>query len=237
MLAIMAIDTYYGESHILQEVSLTVEAGEVVVLLGRNGAGKTTTLRSIMGLTPARRGRITFLDQEVTALPPHRIVRLGLGFAPSGRRLFGNLTVAENLALAEITEAGAWTRARIFTLFPKLAELAGRPAAHLSGGEQQMLKIARTLLAQPRLLLLDEPTEGLAPVVVRELGQWIQAMRQEGVAVLMAEQNARFALSLADRGYVMEKGKILFAAPAHELAESEKLFTHLALAPRARRAS
>jgi branched-chain amino acid transport system ATP-binding protein len=233
MLEVAAIDVYYGSSHILQGVSLAVAAGEVVVLLGRNGAGKTTTFRAIMGLTPPRRGVIRFEGRTISGAPPHTIVRAGLGLAPSGRRLFGDLTVAENLALAE-RPGGPWTRARVLGLFPKLAELAPRRAAFLSGGEQQMLKIARALLSQPRLLLLDEPTEGLAPVVVRELGGWIRGMRAEGLAILMAEQNARFALALADRGYVMEKGRILREGDARQLLESPELATHLALGPRSR---
>ncbi|MDA8051746.1 MAG: ABC transporter ATP-binding protein [Rhodospirillales bacterium] len=233
MLEVAAIDVYYGTSHILQGVSLAVRAGEVIVLLGRNGAGKTTTFRAVMGLTPARRGDIRFENKAITHLPPHAIVRAGLGLAPSGRRLFGNLTVAENLALAELP-GGPWTRGRVLALFPKLAEIAPRRAAFLSGGEQQMLKIARALLAQPRLLLLDEPTEGLAPVVVRELGGWLRGMREEGLSILMAEQNARFALALADRGYVMEKGRILREGTTSELLTASELATHLALGPRQR---
>jgi branched-chain amino acid transport system ATP-binding protein len=231
MLEVAAIDVYYGRSHVLQGISLMVRAGEVVVLLGRNGAGKTTTFRAIMGLTPPRRGTVSFEQKSITHLPPHAIVRAGLGLAPSGRRLFGALTVAENLALAE-QPGGPWTRERVFALFPKLAELASRRAAFLSGGEQQMLKIARALLSQPRLLLLDEPTEGLAPVVVRELGGWLRGMRAEGLSILMAEQNARFALALADRGYVMEKGRILHEGTASELRSAPELATHLAVGSR-----
>jgi branched-chain amino acid transport system ATP-binding protein len=233
MLEVKAIDVYYGASHVLQGVSLTVRAGEVVVLLGRNGAGKTTTFRAVMGLTPARRGDINFSGNAITHLPPHSIVRAGLGLAPSGRRLFGALTVAENLALAERSD-GPWTRKRVLALFPKLAELAPRRATFLSGGEQQMLKIARALLSQPHILLLDEPTEGLAPVVVRELGGWLRGIRDEGLAILMAEQNAHFALALADRGYVMEKGRILREGTASELLTTPELATHLALGSRQR---
>ena len=218
MLSVAEVHVYYGESHILQGVSLEVLAGEVVVLLGRNGAGKTTTLRAIMGLTPARRGRIAFEGREITGLPAYRVARTGIGFAPSGRRLFGDLTVRQNLDLAGARGRGRsgdrWTVERVFALFPQLVALAERPARTLSGGEQQMLKIGRCLLGDPRLLLLDEPTEGLAPHVVRQVMETLRRLKQLGLPMLICEQNAHLALSLADNAYLLEKGVIRFAGPA-----------------------
>jgi branched-chain amino acid transport system ATP-binding protein len=229
------IQTYYGESHILQGVSLTVGNGEVVALLGRNGAGKTTTMRSIVGLTPARRGRITFDGAEIVKAPTHRIAKSGIAFVASGRRVFGSLTVGQNLALAARTharrrgEAPSWTVERLLEIFPKLRELMGRRAEFLSGGEQQMLKLGRALLSSPKLLLLDEPTEGLSPAVVGDLGRWLELLRAEGLPVLLTEQNALFALRHADRGYVMEKGRITHTASAADLADSEEIRVSLGL--------
>jgi branched-chain amino acid transport system ATP-binding protein len=219
MLSVADVHVYYGESHILQGVSLEVPAGKVVVLLGRNGAGKTTTLRAIMGLTPARTGRIAFEGREITGLPAYRVARTGVGFAPSGRRLFGDLTVRQNLDLADARRRGRgrsgdlWTVERIFALFPKLVALAERPARTLSGGEQQMLKIGRCLLGNPRLLLLDEPTEGLAPQVVRQVMETLHRLKELGLSMLICEQNAHLALSLADNAYLLEKGVIRFSGP------------------------
>lgn len=233
MLTIEDIHTYYGQSHILQGVSLEIGAGEAVALLGRNGAGKTTTMRSIMGLTPAKRGRILLDGQEITGKSTHAIARAGIGYVPSGRRIFSDLTVRQNLELAAHdgrTTPGNWTIGRVLEMFPKLNELAGRGAGFLSGGEQQMLKLGRALLRNPKLLLLDEPTEGLAPVVVKELGQWIGRLKSENLSILLSEQNAPFALGLSDRGYILEKGQIRFAAPARDLAESAEIRSYLGIA-------
>jgi branched-chain amino acid transport system ATP-binding protein len=241
MLRIDEIDTYYGAAHILQGLTMRVERGESVALLGRNGAGKTTTMRSILGLTPARRGRITLADADITRAKTHRIARAGIAYVASGRRVFGNLTVSQNLELAARTlggrgsgrgeghgEAGrdgdaSWSVANVVEVFPKLRELADRRARFLSGGEQQMLKLGRALLGSPRLLLLDEPTEGLSPAVVADLGRWLDRLKQSGLTILLTEQNALFALEHADRGYVMLKGRITHDAPAATLRESEEV--------------
>lgn len=230
MLKLDAIQTYYGNSHILQGVSLEVGKGETVTLLGRNGAGKTTTLRSIMGLTPARGGHVLFNGQDVTKAPTYRIARAGLAFVPSGRRIFSELTVRENLELYARTGADggtAWTVDRTYELFPKLAELDSRKAGFLSGGEQQMLKLGRALVANPRLLLLDELTEGLAPAIVGDLANWLKLLKQEGFSMLMCEQNALFALELADRGYIIEKGRVRVSGSAQELRGSDEVMRYL----------
>lgn len=225
-LALRDVHSYYGQSHILQGISLTVGEGEVVALLGRNGAGKTTTMRSIIGLTPPRRGEVTLDGDRIARKSPHRIARAGVSYVPSGRRVFGSLTVRQNLELAlrnaRLPERErTWTIHRLYQVFPTLAEAGGRRAGFLSGGEQQMLKLGRALLAHPKLLLLDEPTEGLAPVVVREMQTWIELIKQESqIGILLAEQNALFALHLADRGYILEKGRIQHEAPAAELSGS-----------------
>lgn len=223
------VHAYYGQSHILQGISLTVTKGEVVALLGRNGAGKTTTLRTIMGLTPARSGRIIFEGQDITHKPSHLIARLGISYVPSGRRIFSYLTVLQNLQLWQQPPRGGngWTLERVYSVFPRLAELAPRRAGLLSGGEQQMLKIGRALLANPKLLLLDEPTEGLAPAVVGQLAHWLRLLKEAGLSMLLAEQNALFALKLADRGYVLEKGQIRYSASADELRRSPEVRTYL----------
>ena len=233
MLELDEIDTYYGASHILQGLSLTVGAGEAVALLGRNGAGKTTTMRTVIGLTPARRGRVVLAGQEITRAKAHRIARAGVAFVASGRRVFGTLTVSQNLELAsrtlgrrhiaEDTAAGRqhWAVEEVLDVFPKLRELSDRRAGYLSGGEQQMLKLARALVGNPRLLLLDEPTEGLSPAVVADLGRWLDRLRERGLSILLTEQNALFALSHADRGYVMLKGRITHQAAAADLRQSQ----------------
>jgi branched-chain amino acid transport system ATP-binding protein len=237
------VHTYYGQSHVIQGISLTVGEGEVVALLGRNGAGKTTTMRTVTGLTRLRRGRVLLDGTDISRLPPHRIARAGVAYVPSGRRVFGSLTVRQNLELAlrdarkpapddGPEEPPPWTLSRVHATFPRLAELSGRRAGFLSGGEQQMLKLARALLARPRLLLLDEPTEGLAPVVVSQLRAWIGLVRAERMSILLSEQNSLFALHLADRGYILSKGRIEHEAPAGELAESEEVRVHLGVAER-----
>ncbi|HTW11233.1 MAG TPA: ABC transporter ATP-binding protein [Solirubrobacteraceae bacterium] len=230
------VHTYYGESHILQGISLEVGEGEVVALLGRNGAGKTTTMRSITGLTPAKRGSITLDGEEISRLAPHRVARHGIAYVPSGRRVFGSLTVRQNLELARRdarVQSPVWTIERVHETFPKLLVLDSRRAGLLSGGEQQMLKLARSLIAHPKLLLLDEPTEGLAPVVVGEMRDWIELIKQErGMSILLSEQNALFALHLADRGYILEKGRIQHQATAAELAGSSEVRTYLGVQER-----
>jgi branched-chain amino acid transport system ATP-binding protein len=232
------VDTYYGDSHILQGVSLQVGEGEVVALLGRNGAGKTTTMRTITGLTPARRGHVVLEQRELTSWAPHRIARAGVGYVPSGRRVFSSLTVRQNLRLAvrdaHVT-APTWTIERLHETFPKLRELDQRRAGFLSGGEQQMLKLGRALLAHPKLLLLDEPTEGLAPVVVGQMRSWIELIKHERMSILLSEQNALFALRLADRGYILEKGRIQHEAPAADLSDSDEIRTYLGVARRGAR--
>ncbi|TAN11158.1 MAG: ABC transporter ATP-binding protein [Burkholderiaceae bacterium] len=230
MLKLDAIQTYYGNSHILQGVSLEVGKGETVTLLGRNGAGKTTTLRSIMGLTPARGGHVLFDGQDITKARTHEIARAGLAFVPSGRRIFSELTVRENMELYARTGADggtAWNVERAYELFPKLAELDGRKAGFLSGGEQQMLKLARALVANPRMLLLDELTEGLAPAIVGDLADWLKLLKHEGFSMLMCEQNALFALELADRGYIIEKGRVRVSGSAAELRGSDEVMRYL----------
>ena len=232
MLKLDAIQTYYGASHILQGVSLEVGAGEAVTLLGRNGAGKTTTLRSIMGLTPARGGHITFDGKDITKARTHTIARAGLAFVPSGRRIFSELTVRENLLLFERHRAGAeskWNIERTYEIFPKLAELDQRKAGFLSGGEQQMLKLGRALVANPKMLLLDELTEGLAPAIVEHLADWLRLLKDEGFGMLLCEQNAIFALELADRGYIIEKGQVRMNGNAADLRGSDDVMKYLGL--------
>jgi branched-chain amino acid transport system ATP-binding protein len=235
-LALADVNTYYGDSHVLQSVALRVDEGEVVALLGRNGAGKTTTMRSITGLTAPRRGTIRLDGEEIARMPPHRIARSGVAYVPSGRRIFGSLTVRQNLELARRAahvSDPAWTIERVHETFPKLAELDSRRAGFLSGGEQQMLKLGRALLAHPKLLLLDEPTEGLAPVVVSEMRAWIELIKRDhSTSILLSEQNALFALHLADRGYILEKGRIQHEAPSAELSESQEVRTYLGVQER-----
>ncbi len=208
LLALRDLHAWYGESHVLHGVELDVPEGEVVTLLGRNGAGKTTTLRSIMGLV-RRRGEISWRGTPIGAERPDRIARAGIGFCPEERGIFASLTVAENLVLPPIVAAGGLDLPAIHALFPNLAERARSPGTRLSGGEQQMLAIARILRSGARLLLLDEPTEGLAPVIVQQIGQVVRAIRERGFTVLLVEQNFRFAARLADRHYVMEHGRIV----------------------------
>jgi branched-chain amino acid transport system ATP-binding protein len=214
------VHTYYGKSHILQGVSLEVAEGKITTLLGRNGAGKTTTLRSLMGLTPAREGQITIFGQDTTRLPPFRIAALGVGYVPEGRRVFANLTVEENL-LVPIERGGPWTVQRIYELFPRLGERKMNRGRQLSGGEQEMLAIARALLLNPKLLMLDEPSQGLAPLVVREVFRIVAEMRREGISVLLVEQNARMSLEIADDAYVLDDGRVVYSGSARELAADE----------------
>jgi branched-chain amino acid transport system ATP-binding protein len=222
MLRVETVDAYYGLSHVLQGVSLTVEPGEAVALLGRNGAGKTTTLKTIMAVVRARRGRITWNGDDVTALPPYRIVQLGIGYVPEERRIFPNLTVYENLKMARLTTDGGrrmddYLR-RVLELFPPLADRLANKGRNLSGGEQQMLTMARSLGTDPKLLLIDEPTEGLMPAFVETIGRTIIEIQRQGVAVLLVEQNTRLALEATQRVYVIEKGVIKHEARSRDLA-------------------
>ncbi len=221
MLRVERLDAYYGLSHVLQGVSLTVGDGEAVALLGRNGAGKTTTLKTIMAVVRAWRGRITWNDADITGLPPHRIVQLGIGYVPEERRIFPNLTVYENLKMARLTvDRGRRMDdylARVFALFPPLAERLSQKGKTLSGGEQQMLTMARSLGTEPKLLLIDEPTEGLMPAFVETIGRTIGEIQRQGVAVLLVEQNTRLALEATQRVYLIEKGVIKHEAPSRDL--------------------
>ncbi|NJN39953.1 MAG: ABC transporter ATP-binding protein [Gammaproteobacteria bacterium] len=219
ILVVEDVYTSYGLSQVLFGVSLQVARGECVCLIGRNGVGKTTTMRSIMGLTPAQRGRVTWKDRDIRGLAPHRIAGLGIGFVPEDRRIFAELTVWENLDVAA-RAGGQWTVDRVYELFPKLRELANRHGGHLSGGEQQMLTIARTLMGNPELLLLDEPSEGLAPLVVDALRDRIGELKREGLTILLAEQSVDFCLQLADRVYVLEKGQVRYQGTADEFREN-----------------
>ncbi|HZO94219.1 MAG TPA: ABC transporter ATP-binding protein [Candidatus Baltobacteraceae bacterium] len=218
LLALERVCTDYGKIRILRDVSLAVGEGEVVALLGLNGAGKTTTLRTILGLTPARSGSVRFAGRDVTRWPSYKIARLGVGYVPEGRRMFKDLSTLENLQLGESRRDGGWTIARVFDQLPKLAELRARRAGRLSGGEQEMLAIGRALVANPRLLLVDEPSQGLAPLVVEEVYRILAELKQTGVAIVLVEQNALLALRLADRAYVLDGGRVVHAGPAAELA-------------------
>jgi len=225
------IHAFYGKSHILHGVSLEVGEGEIVAVLGRNGAGKTTTLRSLMGLTPPRQGRAEIFGRETTRWPAHRIAGLGVGYVPEGRKIFGALTVLENLKVPQ-ARPGPWTLERVFKLFPRLAERQSQLGRQLSGGEQEMLAIARPLLVNPRLMLLDEPSQGLAPLVVAEVMQVVRRMREEGLSVMLIEQNAPLSLKVADRAYVLDDGKVVYAGRAAELADDAELVNKLAGAGR-----
>jgi branched-chain amino acid transport system ATP-binding protein len=216
MLEVEAIHTFYGQSHVLHGTSLEVGRGEVVALLGRNGAGKTTLVRSVIGFEPPRRGRIAWEGLAIHGLPPYVIARRGMGLVPQGRRIFAPLSVAENLLFA--ARPGPWTADRVYELFPRLRERAGQAGATLSGGEQQMLAIGRALLTNPRLLLLDEPSEGLAPLIVRELGRVLASLKGEGLGMLLVEQHLPLALRVADRVYVMSRGQVVYHGTPGELA-------------------
>ncbi len=214
------LHTYYGKSHILRGVSLEVAEGKITALLGRNGAGKTTTLRSLMGLTPARQGRVTIFGAETTHWPTYRIAARGVGYVPEGRRIFANLSVEENLKVP-LQRGGLWTIDRIYQIFPRLAERKANRGRQLSGGEQEMLSIGRALLLNPKLLILDEPSQGLAPLIVRDVFRIVAQMRDEGISVLLVEQNARMSLEIADQAYVLDDGAIVYSGSASELAADE----------------
>ncbi|MDH3258533.1 MAG: ABC transporter ATP-binding protein [Deltaproteobacteria bacterium] len=225
MLRVSKINTYYGLSHILFDVSLAVKEKEAVALLGRNGAGKTTTFRSIIGLTPPRSGEVLFRDEKIHRLPPYVIARKGIGLVPEDRRIFGDLSVLENLEVAKkpsLSGKESWSVSRVFDVFPQLKEMEKRKGGALSGGEQQMLTIARTLMGNPDLLLLDEPTEGLAPLIVKMLGEFVVRIKEEGVTLLFTEQNVRFSLKVSDRAYIIEDGFIKYEGNSKELEKDEK---------------
>jgi len=221
MLSVRGLNAYYGRAHILADVALEVTTGEVVVLLGRNGAGKSTTLKSIIGLVRPAAGEIVFDGRRIDRLEAYAIAQAGLGYVPEDRRIFTELTVMENLEVGRQpvrANAPAWTPERLFALFPNLAEMRDRPGGRMSGGEQQMLTIARTLMGNPSCLLLDEPSEGLAPVIVDQMAAAIRALKKEGLSVLLSEQNLHFAAEVSDRAYIIEKGRIRFAGTMAELA-------------------
>jgi branched-chain amino acid transport system ATP-binding protein len=221
-LELVDVRAAYGPSRVLHGVTVEARAGEVVSLLGRNGAGKSTTLKAVVGLVEVTGGAIRFDGRDITGWPTHEISRLGVGYVPEDRRIFSDLTVAENLEVGA-KGAGGWDVARVYRFFPKLRELARRRAGSLSGGEQQMLTVARTLMGNPRLLLLDEPSEGLAPVIVRALGEQIALLKREGLTILLSEQNLKFAARLADRAYIIEKGEIRFEGSMRTLLEDEAI--------------
>jgi len=221
------LHTFYGKSHILHGVGLEVREGEIVTLLGRNGAGKTTTLRSLMGLSPARQGTVRIFGHATSNWTPFRIAALGVGYVPEGRRIFANLSVEENLKVP-LERAGPWTVERIYELFPRLAQRKSNKGRQLSGGEQEMLAIGRALLLNPKLLLLDEPSQGLAPLIVQEVFKTVVAARQQGISVLLVEQNVRAAVEIADRAYVLDDGKVVYAGSAAEFGKDEERVRALA---------
>ncbi|MDA7419080.1 ABC transporter ATP-binding protein [Xenophilus arseniciresistens] len=229
LLQAQSLCAWYGAAQILYDVSLDVRRGEVVALMGRNGAGKSTTLKALIGMLAKRRGSIRFLDQDISRSEPHHAARMGLGFVPEDRRVFTDLTVMENLEVgrqparrwADGTDAPLWTPEKLFKLFPNLGEMPNRPGGRMSGGEQQMLTVARTLMGNPYLVLLDEPSEGVAPVIVEQMAQMILELKSQGVSILLSEQNMHFAELVSDRAYVLEKGQIRFDGSMAELAANE----------------
>jgi branched-chain amino acid transport system ATP-binding protein len=227
MLEVRDIHSYYGKSHILHGVSLDLQEGEMVCLLGRNGVGKSTTLKSIMGVVKPQQGSIRFHDQELVGKAPYEIARLGIGYVPEDRRIFRSLTVHENLLMGiksgkkGSAGKGGWTIDRVYELFPRLQERCNNKGSHLSGGEQQMLTVVRTLMGNPRVILVDEPTEGLAPLIVKDVLDMLSTVRKSGVTVLMVEQNFKAAIKVADRFYIMSKGQIVFSGNQAELLAAE----------------
>jgi len=224
LLSVRRLNAWYGRAHILFDVDLDVRRGEVVALMGRNGAGKSTTLKSIMGLVAARSGAVVFDGRSIERLQPFEIARAGIGFVPEDRRIFTELTVRENLEVGRRPprpDAPAWTEEKLFALFPNLREMPDRLGSRMSGGEQQMLTVARTLMGNPRLVLLDEPSEGVAPLIVEQMAQMIVELKAQGLAVLLSEQNLPFAAAVCDRAYVLEKGQVRFAGAMEELNADE----------------
>ena len=231
LLEAKALNAWYGAAHILFDVDLHVNRGEVVALMGRNGAGKSTTLKALMGMLPKRKGTVSFMGRDVSRTEPHEVARLGLGYVPEDRRVFADLTVLENLevgrqpprAWPDGSAAPVWTAAKLFELFPNLGEMPDRPGGRMSGGEQQMLTVARTLMGNPYLVLLDEPSEGVAPLIVEQMVAMILALKAQGVSILLSEQNMHFAALVSDRAYVLEKGQIRFEASMAELSANEEV--------------
>ena len=231
LLDVKGLNAWYGAAHILFDVDLQVNRGEVVALMGRNGAGKSTTLKALMGMLAKRKGAISFLGKDVSKAEPHDVARLGLGYVPEDRRVFADLTVMENLevgkqpprAWADGSAAPVWTPEKLFELFPNLGEMPDRPGGRMSGGEQQMLTVARTLMGNPYLVLLDEPSEGVAPVIVEQMAQTILELKAQGVSILLSEQNMHFAEMVSDRAYVLEKGQIRHQSSMAELSVNEEV--------------
>ena len=224
---VSGLNTFYGKSHILHDVSLAAQEGTITTLLGRNGAGKTTMMRSIMGLTPARSGHIKVFGRESTKLAPYQVARLRVGYVPEGRRVFPNLSVEDNLKVPQGHD-GPFDIARIYKLFPRLEERKMNRGRQLSGGEQEMLSIARALLLNPKVLILDEPSQGLAPLIVKDVFSIVSSMKREGLTVLLVEQNVRMALEIADKAYVLDHGEVVHEGPAAALAADEHLIQSLA---------
>ena len=231
LLEASGLNAWYGAAHILFDVTLQVNRGEVVALMGRNGAGKSTTLKALMGLLAKRKGSVSFLGKDISRSEPHEVSRMGLGYVPEDRRVFGDLTVMENLEVgrqgarrwSDGSAAPVWTHERLFKLFPNLGEMPDRPGGRMSGGEQQMLTVARTLMGNPFLVLLDEPSEGVAPVIVEQMAHMILELKAQGVSILLSEQNMHFAELVSDRAYVLEKGQIRYQASMAELAANEEV--------------
>lgn len=229
LLTVAGLSAWYGAAQILFDVDLQVGRGEVVALMGRNGAGKSTTLKAVMGLLDKRSGSLNFMGTDISHAQPYQVSRLGLGFVPEDRRIFTDLSVLENLSVGrqsarfwpEGGAAPAWTPQKLFALFPNLGEMPDRPGGRMSGGEQQMLTVARTLMGNPYLVLLDEPSEGVAPIIVEQMAHMILALKAEGVSILLSEQNMHFAQLVSDRAYVLEKGQIRYHASMTELADNE----------------
>ena len=224
-LAVEGIDTYYGDSHVLHGVSFSLQGGRLLGLLGRNGAGKTTCMNTVIGFLPPRQGAVRLFGQPVHQLAPDAISRKGIGLVPQGRRIFPRLTVRENLVVAYQKRAGTWTLERVFELFPRLKERAAQDAGSLSGGEQQMLAIARALMGNPRVLLLDEPSEGLAPLIVAEVGRTIARLKAEGQSIVLVEQNIKLAFALADEVVILNTGRVAYSGPVDAVRENEALIT------------
>jgi branched-chain amino acid transport system ATP-binding protein len=233
ILSVASLNASYGRAQILQDIDLTLDRGEVVALLGRNGAGKSTIMKSLMGLLPGRDGRVEFCGRDVGALKPHQISRLGLAYVPEDRRIFGGLTVLENLDVGRREPPHAtrpWTSERLFELFPNLGERRNQDGARLSGGEQQMLTVARALMGNPLAILLDEPSEGLAPIIVEQMAAAVKALKAEGLSVLLSEQNLYFAHEVADRAYVIDRGRIRYEGRLDEIMANEDIRrAHLAV--------
>jgi len=223
VLEVEDVHTYYGTSHVLQGLSLTMASGEVLTILGRNGMGKTTLIRSIIGFTAPRRGRVCFKGDDITRWPPFRTIDRGMALVPQGRRIFPSLTVRENLEVARTSRSGRWTLERVYELFPRLRERARNAGNKLSGGEQQMLAIGRALMTNPELILMDEPTEGLAPLLVRQVGEVIGELKREGLSILLVEQNLPMALSVADRVHVISRGRVVHSSVPGELMANEEV--------------